>query len=604
MSTTIIWSKNTAYVPVEQKKRSRVLKAVHEYDFDDLGVARGGFFEQALCDMAFPLNTVISQQTLRMLRITSESEEAKSILNSPSSELKGHDIIRLSELVEDYIESIESIVEKNTVSTQYRRVFARADIKLGNDEVVRDIPFTSRFSSRQGIEGKLALGLINQESLIMVDHHDEDTLQRNILSMMRQDLNKIEDACWATIETYKSARARLVNLKKQQGKDLEESCLNVSNFDKSLMFKLNKLEGNEYYRYEKVAKLIDWKSKSSIIRNVLSLAGQNMKFTAKAVAKEMSHLPLHLHESFYLEYFMPRVVVEAAEVIFIIKTGWNPDPVISITVNNIKKGRGYYEIHSVKSKNNQIHNKRVFKRENQRFYELIELLQSHNKNVNKYWKRQDDSIFVTWSSKKNQYEFRVLKDRQHLELLINPYGLDYFSKKQIRDQVANILYLETNDPFLIKETLGHANVKTTIIYLNQHAIRIMSEANIRRFQDRLAATIVWAVGNSAGMKRYEIDVLDVDDRLLFPVGDNSSKKNPICDQWITSLGEMEFTVGIAEIEHLQWQIKYYQENMTRLKQNNPKHFLLYHVPRILFSVALQEVVMNSKYSVYLDEASD
>lgn len=609
---SLIWDGNTACLLTVKRKRQRQIEGVGRYDFDALKVARGGLLEEALADLNLPINAVINSQSLLMLESLANNKEALIVLGTPATELVGGHILRLYEFIEDHLEKKSSIVDKNTASTQYRFILSTSNIALGSGEVIREIAFKSRFISTNNILYKTVSGLINHEKLILVDHEDEDTLQDAVLQMMKGDLKKLEDACWNVIERYKMARNRLLELKEWALSNPDQARKNVNpgksdrkvNFKDSLSYKLASLHMSGFERYESLTSRINWSEKDSTISSIYSLNGANSMFSGKSVAPELALFAIKLHEAFYLEYYLPIVAIEAAELLFLIYTGWNTDTVISITQNHIKPGSGYYDIHSVKSKNNQTHAMRVFRKEHPRFYELIELLTQLNLNVDRLWQREDTSLFVAWSSKAKHYRFRVTKGDSHKWYILKPCDLPDISKSQIRDQVANIFYLETNDIFKLKELLGHADVLTTLAYLDQHAIRIINEANMRRFMDKLAATIIWATGGIDKVDKRGLPIHDIDERLLFPIGDNNENCSSICDEWLSSLGKMKFTIGPREIGHLNWQIHYYEEFSDRLKQNNPKAYLLNHVPRMLFCAALREVVAHSRYSQFLKKSSE
>ena len=611
----LTWCKNIALVPVSKRRRGNEKSDTHQYDFGELGIARGGLLEAALIDAPLPLDVTISNQTRLMLVSLCTHPEGRSILGTPLEDLGGKDIRRLYNLIEDHIETVDTITDKSTASIHWRKLISRSGIFLGSGEVVCEVIFETRFPSRNNSECK-SKGVLNSQRLVMTPHEDEETLHDELLGAMKQDLNLIEEACWETVESYKKATSRHKSLRNEALKDWDlwkkeyyrsahRSGDNTS-FEKKLTYKLATLHLQRFYTYQALDERMRLKG-STIVMKAWGLRGANLFSSGRRgenggqePAPELSKLDVDLMDQFSVSYYMPPPVVEAAEVLFLIYTGWDPDVVISITAENVVKSRGCFEIQSVKSKNNQVFFKRVFEVDNPRFYELIGLLIEHNKNVDRWWVRNNPSLFVHRIKRNKRHIFSTGGDSQHKRFLIRPYGLQDFSKKQLRDQVANIQYLETHDPFLVKETMEHGDLLMTQGYLNQHIIRIINEANIRRFTDKLAATIVWAVSGAETLEARGMTVADVDDRLLFPAGENDAQKHSICDDWIASSGTKPFEVGMAEIEHLKWQTKYYASHAARLKSSNPKRFLLYHVPRMLFCAAMKEFVKNSKYSFLLD----
>lgn len=612
----LTWRKNIAIVPVTKRRRGNEKTLTHQYDFNELGIARGGLLEAALMDAPFPLDVTISNQTRLMLVSLSNDPEGKAILGAPLKDLGGKDLRLLYNLIEDHIETVDTIKDKSTASIHWRTLISRSGVFLGSGEVVCEVFFETRFPSRNNSKCKNQ-GVLNSQRLVMTPHEDEETLHDELLGAMKQDLNLIEEACWETIEAYKKAACRHKRLrnealedwdlwKKEYYRSARRAGEDIS-FEKKLTYKLATLHLQRFYTYQALDERMKSKD-STITMDVWALSGAGIFSSERrgpkggqAPAPELNKLNVDLMDQFLIGYYMPPPVVEAAEVLFLIYTGWNPDIVISIAAENVVENRSCYEIPSVKSKNDQVFFKRVFEVENPRFYELISLLVDHNNNVDRWWVRNNPSLFVRRIKRTKRHVFSTGSDGQHKKLLIKPLGLQDFSKKQLRDQMANIQYLETHDPFLVKETLGHGDIETTHGYLNQHIIRIINEANIRRFTDKLAATITWAVNGVEAVENRGMTVADVDDRLLFPVGENEAQKPSICDDWLASAGTQVFEVGMAEIEHLKWQSKYYATHAARLKLSNPKRFLFYHVPRMLFCAAMKEYVQNSKYSFLLDQ---
>ncbi len=603
MELHVTWSGNVISVPAQYRRRGINYLGHVTFDFDAHRVSRGGLLEEALTQYDLPICRIVADQTFLSLKTLTSIPEVTNILSAPTSRLRREQILTLFRSIEDFIGDLPSVKEKNAISTQMRRIYLRHRLPMSSGDTIADIGFVSKFPSRMSYQYKAGKkGLLNQDRIILAEHESEKSLQENVLKILKKDLKEIEDACWTTIEKYKAAASRFREIKTRIFKEESAYLKGRRKFwsrgdysdEAQIADQLYDIEKQKLYMYENSAQRT--LGESSVLYEFFALQRKT------PLASELRYLGHSLHQDYFLDYFMPVSVVEAAEILFLICThGWNLDAVVSITPSHIKRlGTSAFHIDTVKGKNDQVFDTIVYKNENPRFFELIELLLVHNQNADKYWKRKDDSIFSTWSKHKNGYRFKITPPGTHIKYLIKPYGLNYFSKKQLRDQAANILYLETDDPFLVQETLGHANLATTLGYLNQHIIRLLHEANIRRFQDRLAATVVWVTGGEDKVKGRGLRTQDIDKKLLFPVSNNDPAKSAICDEWIRSLGEMKFTIGPDEIKHLNWQARYYRENYQRLRQNNPKALLLYHLPRILFCLAMQRLVADSPYSKLLE----
>jgi len=587
------WSGNIAIIAANRRLRNRLRVYWHEYNYDELNLSRGGLFDQCLYDCRKPVNSSNSNQTRIMLRVLKDDAEANAILNTDIDNLGRDKILSLYNLIEDSIETMGNVKEKNAASTQMRSMFSACSLPLKNGELIADINFTSRFISSHSRNFKYGkkTGIINQDKLIMAEHSNHDTLHKNILELMQDDIKKIEESCWESIELYKREKKRYQLLQKSP----PAGNSNKLSDNDLLAAILCRIAANKLYVHENV------KSYFGVAK--IQMRDKYYHITSRIrelVNKPFKKFPNQATVQYLLlDYYLPKFVIEAAEVLFLIynQQGWNTDVVISITKDNIKKVRGYYRIDSIKSKTDQIFACDVYKKAQPRFYELIELLLEHNENIDKYWKRENDSIFIVLNTSNGLFDVAVGKVKHYVCL---PYSLPIFSKKQLRDQVANITYLETNDPFLVREMLGHTDIINTLSYLNQHAIRIINEANMRLFQDKLAASLAWSIKGHEGVKELGLKDEYIDSKLLFPIGSNESGATIISDEWIRSMGNSKFKIDNSMVEHLKWQSLYYQEYAPKLKQNNPKEYLLYHIPRMLFCAALIEIVRKSNYSYMLD----
>ena len=111
----LTWRKNIANVPTTKRRRGNEKIDTHQYNFDELGIARGGLLEAILIDASFPLDITISNQTRLMLVSLSNHPDGRVILGAPIEDLSGKDIRRLYNLIEDHIETVDTIKDKSDV---------------------------------------------------------------------------------------------------------------------------------------------------------------------------------------------------------------------------------------------------------------------------------------------------------------------------------------------------------------------------------------------------------------------------------------------------------------------------------------------------------
>ena len=110
-------------------------------------------------------------------------------------------------------------------------------------------------------------------------------------------------------------------------------------------------------------------------------------------------------------------------------------------------------------------------------------------------------------------------------------------------------------------------------------------------------SIISGANGEEGIENHDLKPNDVDEYLLFPpIESDETDSNSIADKWISSGGNHEISIGELEIQHLVFQLDYYNSNIVKLKSENPKRFILYHMPRIIFAIALRRVIDKSKYA--------
>lgn len=601
---SLIWEKNTAILKWERKLNGSNKFGERKLDFDYFGISRNGLLEIALSEMKYPQRPNIINCVLQMLEYTKTNGTILQILSTRTSDLSPNDIIKLYTIIETTIENRGSISNgsRNDSSWKFRAIFLKCSNKLKNGEMVKEVRFRSKFPSPNSSTGKMdaankkaSKSLLNEDSLKSIDHNDAESLRENFHKRALTDLKAIQDVCTKAIDTYKSVKDQhLQLLERYRDQPPPKTILWSKDPMRAMGQKLAELERRGCYTFDGFKNIMAQNPK--YVANTALGLDHGMKFIHNPF-NPLWQNQITRKEYYFCAFFMPRVVIEAAQCLFTIHTAWNVGPVASLTPAHIHHKKGFYIVYGVKSKTNTTENIKVFKKNHPDIYDLITLILEHNKNVDRYWSRKDENLWATWSDV--DYGFRMMSDGMEKKYIAKPAGLPLFSKKQLRDQVVTIQYLEDPDPFKIKEKLGHMNIATTLVYLNQLVLRLMHQSHVKRFMDRLGATIMWAVGGKQEVERCGMSLERIDDRLLFPVA-NRTGNISICDLWLESMGTMKVKIGRPEIEHLRYQIDFYSRYHLTLKQNNPKRFLIYDIPRILFCTAMAELVRNSPYANLLN----
>jgi len=295
-------------------------------------------------------------------------------------------------------------------------------------------------------------------------------------------------------------------------------------------------------------------------------------------------------------YYLPNWILICIKSLFQLEFAWNHDTVNSLTRSGIVWHGKDCQLSSLKPKVGSTQIAWVDK-QNKGMLKLIKLIERQDDNVRKFWEREDEKVFSCWTSGKDYPKFVIIADDRLLKRFQSAYGLPYFTAEQLRDQAANTFYLKQKDPHAIQALLGHTSLSTTHIYLDQTINRVLNDANMHEFMQRLGASIIWAVKGDESLRRYGFSKGDVDRKLLFPVTDQSSLEGEdlaLCDKWINQ-SVTKIIIDANRISHAIRQRLYYQLNWERLHNNNPDRFFKVHMGRIIFNQALCRVLEESKF---------
>lgn len=664
----ITWSGDIATIAAQRTLRGEVNLLPHDYDFEAYNLHKGGLFDTVFEEWKKPPQSAHSNNLKAFLEFSKHDKNCRAILNSDLKSLTKEHVVKLYQLIEDYLEGKESITAKNSVSTMILQPFRTCKAVLGDNCPIDEVGYTSRFRSvnhsSYKTKGKQSdKGILNQDKLLMTEPKEDESLESAIVKAMKHDLEKVEDACWENIEFYIKVKDAIKQAKKSKLQpksklkldeetnrwtdtkldslyklsseysfaelaglfgtsinSIRRVVLEDTGIDKNIDFKspvfisyFKEIEIHKCYMHENYNKLdeitVEYNlfSKSNSVRDSSTMTNPLLAALLNNGYERYDDIGKHGHVALsrvsvrqwvLCDYFIPAIAMASIEILFhlYVRSGWNSDSIIALCAEGVTKKRGSYLLESLKGKTDQEFEFEVYRTTDPKLYNLVVLLLENAKNIKKFSKIRVDSLFSVLDS---HGEFRLVMDNRQLLYITVPCGISHFSRKQIRDQLANIHYLENNDPFYVREMLGHSDLNTTLDYLNQHAIRILNENNLRIFQDKLAATIVWAVKGDEGALEHNIDNDLIDEQLLFPVGTNAAQRSCISDEWIKVLGSKRFVIDNNLVDHLNWQVNYYSVYSGELKQNNPKAFLMYHIPRMLFCAALKEVINNSKYRYLL-----
>lgn len=300
------------------------------------------------------------------------------------------------------------------------------------------------------------------------------------------------------------------------------------------------------------------------------------------------------------DIFLPRRILLACQIILQLTTGSNSSPVRTLTRERIISTPKGYELIGLKGKTDAIIRNEINKKTDPLACKAIELLLKHDANITEFWKRESDSVFCSYS---NGMKFKLTRYGDTLKKFIEWHDLDVFTIEDLRDLYAQHDYLVHRDPFRTQALLDHAQIAATDNYLQSTVIGLINEANITEFMRRLAPSIAFSV-NPGDIKQHGFNEDKIDKALLFPVSKYDSATDAISDKWLMDQENYNFTINRSVIEYCAYQRNYYKKHLDSLISSNHKKFSTYHLPRILFCIALYRLIKASEFGDILKKTEE
>ena len=299
-------------------------------------------------------------------------------------------------------------------------------------------------------------------------------------------------------------------------------------------------------------------------------------------------------------WYVPRWVQFAIELRIQAETAFNRHTVRNLTASGIGINNATIELQALKGKTEELQTA-VIDGSDRTLRAALELMRGHSKNVVEHWQADEKRVFVALVSSNDTVSFGLWPCHHIHERFIEFHKLFKFTREQLRNQNAGLVFLKREDVHEVQGRLGHASLKTTSGYVRQHIISVLNRANIAEFVRRLGASIVWAVEGREAVGRRGMRETDVSARLLFPLGvQKQVTAAPECDAWIAD-PEWKLQIDEVRIRHLVAQRAYYARNWQKLRASSPEAYEKVHRPRIEFVAALWEIVADSEFAQLLQE---
>ncbi len=543
-------------------------------------------------------NVNMSHVHITLIRIFSDLIASPTILKTlqaPLAELTSARIRVFLSLLDDVIDR-KGIAEdsKYQYSQTMKRCFCWPELKLGDNGTLESCYRATkpRFSGRK----KQTTLDIAVNKTALTSFKDLEELNDLVTSQYQQKIDALLFACKSDIDRHFSIVNEFTRLKNTPLSDRLER--RIKTFATLFDIRKSKIPPDPFHlnaRIVEVSKIIDFetyqKAKSEGRKFYASTGSEQIKFYCMS-SKEVREITTE--DALFCDLFLPRRILLACLICLQLATSVNVSTLLTLERCRIEKtSSGKYNFVGIKTKTNKLVSLEVTKQEHPVAFQAIELLLVHDLNISKYWKRTHQSIFCSMNVE-GERDFDLFQFDKVKNKWINWHGFEHFAFDDLRDLTAQHDYLSHKDPFRVQALLQHANIAVTDDYLECNVISLLRAANINEFMRRLAPSIAFSVDKD-NAKIYGFNEEKIDHNLLFPVSKFDGITNAISDKWLMSTEGIKFSLDEDSIAHCGYQKSYYLKNFDSLMSANKERFLKYHLPRILFCMALHGIIKESEY---------
>jgi len=606
----LTWTQDTVYF-VGKVMRNHVDKLkTYPLKIKGIGFQQDSLMYAAVSSLSSVLHEVNAYQITWSFEALFRNEEAIDILKSKPSTLLPQDIEKLFTLIEDAV-THHSREDKYAQSLGARRPFRDCYSKLANTEKVSAIYtlFTSRFNSHNKRMPSRDLNESLKRELETIPFEDIKELDAKAKQTYENTKKNFLEICESELDRAEEIKQQLRQAKSATLKDEIASLLTRESVPQYRVH-LQRATIEEIFEYNcnRVEKLALYKEENFNSIGLKTVRGNELidKLGYFSFQKNVGGTAnLRTRHGLLADYFLPSRTLYSCQVILQLSVGLNASVIRELSRERIVPTGNGYTLAGMKNKTGKTTKKEINKIDHPLAVRAIGLLLWHDDNVSKYWNRTSDAVFVTLRQDKetNEYSFSLSDLIKQHKGFIKWHGLIHYAPDDLRDLYAESDYVSHKDPFRVQAILDHSNIVTTQEYLKSNVIAALSKANINEFMKRLSSSIMFSVDKDLA-KKHGFDESNVDKKLLFPTNNNKDVSDAISDEWLMSEGDLQFSLDREVIEHCVYQKKYYENNLSKLLNRNPEKFRAYHLGRILFCMALYEVIEASEYSYVLREVEN
>lgn len=617
----ILWTASGCVIPSRKTEAGRTIYGHFPIELPEFNLAPTSFLRQALEHLSFPVQVSVLGPIRRALDALRLDEEAIRILNSSPQKLDSSDLRSLFAKIDS---ASEGWGKKSLADTRRhaRKPYFECPVRLSDGNLPKKCGFRTAAPGKRRPRKALKIGTAAE-----LQDYQRPEGEPTIPMLDALQFNSLQE---------RNSAAHAAGLKAQT--DLLSSI--ESTFDlhqkwveRIRLLKTNGLSNDIPRRIRttleaggspkpKALKKLPEEIQLSILLYITERDGLHQGNPSRSESKsfpiaiaELSELsPLlpkktarYAREALLADYYLPRHVVTAAMLAIQAETWLNTETIVSMTSSSLRKTKRGYEFTGLKGRTDQFQNGLIRNErdgqppsfESKAAVAAIDMLLENIGKIERYLGKTDLPVLSSLSLlfKTGKHSFSVTNPLTAIAEFCQLHGRASFDTRFLRNLGVQVDYLSPEGSiFRAQVTLGHAELATTEDYLRTNVIHFLHQANIRRYMDMLAASILWRTGRTGLLEKHGLHTRNFKLDLLFPLDDAApSESNSVIERWIESSGKAEIAIGLDEMEQCALQHQHYLREIHNLTQNRLA-FIRMHIPRILCCVAMRQIFLTSTHA--------
>jgi integrase len=563
----------------------------------------------------FPMHAIHAYGLRRALHSLATNSEAVEILRRTTKDITVLDVRALFGFIEDSLAEKPEI-DQHKASYQSRHLFLKFSGQLNENLTVKDCKFKTRFKCKSILmgQGRELRGPKGKPLPPPVTSNFDSLAERDSksLKIVESQLDDVMECCRKTLDGHDAVLA-LIGEARRLGLP---PCLH--HLTHSYLFRGGQPTWQVYDSIE---------NPSDLLRIGVFLLDKRQWHTSVRKGYfpfiRLTQMAQYCHEAnpytmgelLLSEWYLPRLVVVACAICIVVTSALNVEVLTALTLDNVQQRGSTMLLIGLKGRSAQLQDAAFSAESNNEDIDddlridhplavrAIGLLVDNARRVKATLSLDDVALVSALSRRSRIPKYSTFNFYSALVEFWEYHGSYHVSARDLRRLCAHADLLSPGGSvFTVQALLKHADTRTTVNYINTNVVSKLLEANIMRFMNKLAATILFSTGRGGLLKQHGLSRRDVQP-LLFPLSEASARPSAV-DAWLKSDGSLALSLGIAEVKHCALQYAYYKKHFTKLCNDNPQRFSSVHLPRIFFCCALRRLILASPHASVLSNFED